>query len=81
MNVQSSVVARLSGRCADGAERGRGSVTHVVFGGAFGRALCGARPGKRSAHGFVELPIGTTITCGRCHYRATQPTAREAVAA
>jgi hypothetical protein len=66
--------ARKAGRCADGFERGSGSVVHIVpsarpFGDYHaGAALCGTKPGRRSA-GWVDLAgyFGQSgVTCVRC---------------
>lgn len=56
----------LTGRLASGAERGQGRLVHAVpDGAAWGRAACGARPGRLSGSGFVEEP-GGRVTCPRC---------------
>lgn len=56
-------VLQMAGRCANGAERDHGTLTHaVVFGSD--NALCGAKPGRRSV-GWVR-PVGTVVTCPRC---------------
>jgi hypothetical protein len=52
---------RLAGRCANGAERDSGSKYHAVRGNV---ALCGAKPGPRSA-GWSTYP-GEAVTCPRC---------------
>jgi hypothetical protein len=39
-------ILRLAGRCANGGERDGGALYHAVRGYC---ALCGAKPGKRSA--------------------------------
>ena len=64
---------RLSGRCTSGAQRGAGTVFHAVpDGSAWGEALCGARPGRRSGCGFVEPTTpGQPITCARCLRKMT----------
>jgi hypothetical protein len=54
---------RLAGVCADGAERGGGTVFHAVAVGAW-RAACGAEPGRRSA-GWSDS-AGDAVTCPRC---------------
>lgn len=54
-------IARLSGRCGDGAERDGGTRYHAVAGW---RALCGAAPGRASA-GWSEHE-GHAVTCPRC---------------
>jgi len=65
---------RLTGRCADGKQRGGGRRVHIMDGNspslAFGRALCGAKPGRTSAHGFVA--VDGPATCTRC-LRTGQP--------
>lgn len=65
------VLMWLSGRCADGAQRDAGRRIHVVLSEtgeapAWGRALCGARPGRRSGCGFVEVDGAEAPTCPRC---------------
>lgn len=57
----------LAGRCANGSERDGGTVVHAVP-ERRSTALCGAKPGRRSA-GWGE-PLPTGITCVRC-YRKT----------
>jgi hypothetical protein len=57
---------RLLGRCANGAERDTGRVAHAVQ-GANWSALCGAKPGRRSAGwSEYEAPL---VTCARCARR------------
>ena len=68
------MIARLTGRLTDGAERGAGHLLHVVLGDtSWGRALCGRRPGKLSGGGFVRVEAAEP-TCPRCfergHFRA-----------
>lgn len=66
------VLARLSGRCADGAHRDGGRRIHVVMlpegvtDPAWYRALCGAEAGRRSGCGFVEVTEAEAATCPRC---------------
>jgi hypothetical protein len=63
------VAATLAGRCANGYERGRGSVVHAVPPEAtrngWGIALCGRKPGRRSA-GWSERDVTVNVTCPRC---------------
>src|SRR4051812_38955880 len=54
---------RMMGRGHDGAERGSGSRFHAVPEGA-SEALCGARPGHRSAGWSAQE--GDHATCPRC---------------
>jgi hypothetical protein len=62
----------LTGRCANGAEGGHGILYHAVpmvgsdmiHGDHWGKALCGAEPGRRSA-GWSECK-GREVTCPRC---------------
>lgn len=66
------VIVRLTGRCADGAERDGGRVTHVVVvdgSPAWGTALCGAKPGRLS-NGFVESDGTEVPSCPRCRAKA-----------
>jgi hypothetical protein len=70
------VAAKLAGRCANGMERGQGVTYHAMpldqvrgtiedpFREAWGWALCGAKPGRRSVGWTVCT--GTKITCPRC---------------
>ena len=53
----------LAGRCASGAEGGRGRLFHAVPRYS-GTALCGATYGRRSA-GWSQWP-GDAVTCPRC---------------
>ena len=55
----------LTGCCANGAQRDAGRLFHAVPGNsAFGKALCGATPGRRSS-GWSESE-GKAPTCDRC---------------
>lgn len=64
--------AKLAGRCANGYERGQGSVIHAVsITDADARiqntpiaAMCGKKHGLRSAGWSVR--VGEEITCTRC---------------
>lgn len=63
--------ARLAGRCANGYERDSGRVTHAVdYNGRsdgdyhMGAAVCGAKPGRRSA-GWSSYRWAS-VTCPRC---------------
>jgi len=59
----------LSGRCSNGAERGKGRLVHAVKDGeAWGAAVCGAKPGRLSGCGFVE-PVSVEVTCQKCRRR------------
>jgi len=51
-----------TGRCANGAEADRGTITHAVAFGGY-TALCGTRPGNRSD--WSSWP-SDTVTCTRC---------------
>jgi hypothetical protein len=72
--------AALAGRCANGYERDHGSVVHYV---EYERqlyntswiALCGKRPGGRSA-GFSARE-GSPVTCPRCLKKATKITPQQ----
>lgn len=72
------IPSRLAGRCANGAEADGGRIYHAVVRGSWS-ALCGAKPGRRSA-GWSSYP-GETVTCSRCAKRleAAQLAARSAV--
>lgn len=52
-----------SGRLTSGLELGKGYIIHYGELG-FGSALCGAKPGKRSASGFVD--VNQSVTCEKC---------------
>lgn len=55
----------MGGRCADGAERDHGTLIHACAAGEYA-ALCGRKPGRRSA-GWFDAPAGATApTCPRC---------------
>jgi hypothetical protein len=54
-------ILKLAGRCADGFERGKGSRYHAVNGYV---ALCGAKPGRRSAGWSSHA--GVAVTCPKC---------------
>ena len=64
--------AKLAGRCCDGRELGQGSRIHALnralpanqFEQVCGKALCGAKPGRRSA-GWSYWP-GMVVSCPRC---------------
>lgn len=70
-------LARLTGRCADGAERDGGRKIHAVMvepglglpTPCYATALCGAKPGRLS-NGWVEVDGPETPTCPRCRARA-----------
>jgi hypothetical protein len=58
---------KLAGTCSNGFERGRGARYHAVplMGDDYtSRALCGAKPGRRSA-GWQD-PSAHPVTCPRC---------------
>jgi hypothetical protein len=70
----------LGGRCADGAERDSGTLYHLVD--KSGKALCGKRPGRRSAGWFEAYILPQPVTCAACLRRAnktfvTEPATRE----
>ncbi len=48
--------ARKIGRCANGAERGKGYIYHAVYSHSWS-ALCGAKPGRLSAE---------QVNCPKC---------------
>lgn len=54
---------QLAGRCANGAERDGGTIWHAVPATSYS-ALCGAKPGRRSAGWSMRL--GDVVTCERC---------------
>lgn len=57
-------VRTLTGRCADGYEKGRGVYAHAVIGGTYGESLCGKSPGKRS-NGFSQYE-SDEVDCPLC---------------
>jgi hypothetical protein len=62
------VLARMTGRCANGFERDGGRLVHAICEdtSSHGVALCGARPGRLSAGwGPVSTEVDQ-ITCKRC---------------
>ena len=67
------VAAMLTGRCANGAERDRGRLVHLLpEPGHWGKALCGAKPGRLSGAGWdmgEDRELGE-ITCKRCLKKA-----------
>lgn len=68
-----------TGRCANGAERGRGLVLHAVERGTFegvGNALCGAEPGNRSAGWSGVMRPLDQVNCPRCLKRIEMIRAR-----
>jgi hypothetical protein len=77
-----TVVARLTGRCMNGAERDGGRLRHAVVidamqnGPCWERAACGAQPGRLS-NGWVEIDDGIGVTCARCR-QAQHKAAQEA---
>lgn len=65
---------RMMGRCADGAERDSGRLTHAVPAYSL-KALCGVKPGRRSA-GWAKSDV--EINCLRClRKRATRETRQD----
>lgn len=56
-------IARLAGRCANGAERDSGTLYHAIQLGDY-KAMCSAEPGRRSA-GWSPYH-GDNVTCPRC---------------
>lgn len=56
---------RKIGRCANGAERGKGSVYHAVEAGRW-HALCGSKPGRLSAGWQSEPEPLERVSCPRC---------------
>lgn len=60
----SNVPAVLAGRCANGNERGKGAVVHIIPFHFSAFSLCGKTYGPRSA-GW-GLRFGVQPTCPRC---------------
>ena len=77
MSAVATLPARSAGRCANGHERGQGVRTHAVpasdelarNGYVLTPALCGAKPGSRSA-GWSHWPGMGAVTCPRCLRKA-----------
>lgn len=73
------VLARLTGRCADGAERDGGRRIHVIpvepghvlRRTLWGTAVCGAKPGRLS-NGWVEVDGAEVPTCPACVKRTAR---------
>jgi hypothetical protein len=61
--MNDTLIQRMTGRCADGAERDSGVRWHAVPREGW-KALCGANPGRTSA-GWSEY-LGEQVTCPRC---------------
>lgn len=62
-------IQSLAGRCANGMERDRGTLFHartISEGRASCAALCGYKPGPRSAGWSSWKPEGRQVTCKRC---------------
>ncbi len=69
------IIARLAGRCANGAERDGGKLFHILTTfSEFGTALCGATPGKTSG-GWCESP--GEATCIRCKAKAERQATKD----
>ena len=69
LETSQPVPATLSGRCSNGAERDRGRLVHAIPDPGstypvFGKALCGAKPGRTSAGWNTETD--KPVTCSRC---------------
>ena len=68
--------AALMGRLANGCERDAGTVVHLVADAiehyGHGRALCGAKPGRRSGGWDTEYFAGRAATCARCQRAAAR---------
>lgn len=65
------VPKRLTGRCANGAERDAGYKWHAVEEASFfAKALCGAFPGGKLSNGWTtegfDGAVGFRVTCPRC---------------
>lgn len=74
------VIARLVGRCANGAQRDGGIRSHVLMvpglglpSPCFATALCGAKPGRLS-NGWDEVDGAEIPTCRRCARLASSAT-------
>ena len=77
------LLVRLTGRCADGAERDGGRRIHVLqvlvddalAPPHWGKAVCGAKPGRLS-NGWVEVDGPEAPTCPRCAKWSAREAAR-----
>jgi hypothetical protein len=69
VDLENFDIMYLAGRCVDGAERDGGTRFHVVN-LTTAKALCGARPGKRSAGWFGAWIRPPQITCPKCFQKA-----------
>ena len=59
----------MIGRAADGFQLGGGTLIHATTSPPYshGPALCGRKPGRRSAGWSNDMPPETPITCMRCY--------------
>jgi hypothetical protein len=57
-------IARMMGRCSNGAERDSGSLYHAIPKSSW-KALCGKAPGKRSA-GWADRENDKSVNCPSC---------------
>ena len=81
MSTRIPFIARLTGRCANGAERDGGRRSHIVLSDvrpngsmsfpSFETALCGAKPGRLS-NGWTEVDGAEQPSCPRCQTRAAK---------
>lgn len=72
--------AFLLGRLSSGAEHGQGTRWHALPKAGGMQALCGAKPGRRSAGWGPHNPAeatGQAITCPRCLQRLERLQAQE----
>lgn len=74
--ISEKVPAKLAGRCANSFELDHGCIIHAIPKQVdssypyYGSAICGAKPGRRSA-GFYFAPTAP-ITCPKCLRRINQ---------
>lgn len=71
------VAARKIGRCANGAERGKGFIYHAVESGRWS-ALCGTEPGRLSAGWQNEPEPVERVNCPRCRKQISLAEGRDA---
>lgn len=69
-NQRGYAVMMLAGRCANGSELDHGTRWHAVKPGEY-RAVCGAKPGRRSAGWSSYTTLGQIATCPRCIKKLT----------
>jgi hypothetical protein len=74
------VIRYLAGRCWNGAQRDAGRLYHAVAANedGFGKAVCGAVPGRRSNGWAAPAWDEAEVTCPKCRKRLAALEARKA---